>query len=159
MRVQPRTGRDWVRIAAWLLAAAFFIAGAALRSPGLALIAVALAPLLIALTRRRKAPPAPGALYTASADCLLANGRRRAGQLSLTATSLVWTPTAYASRRGSEPLAVEGAALRTVELRRGPGLTDVVVTLTPADGDAVTLLTHSSRRLEEELARLLGATP
>ena len=152
MRVQRRTTRDWTRIAVWLLAAVFLVVGVALRSPAEAALGLALGVGLILLTRRRKAAPAQDAVYTASADRLLADGTQQPGQLSVTATSLVWTPGRFASRRGAQAFTAEGADLRFVALRRGPGLAGVVLNVRD-----VALLTASSRRLEAELDRLSRA--
>jgi hypothetical protein len=157
LRVERRTTRDWTRNAVWLLAAVFFVVGVALRSPAEAVLGLALGAGLILLTRRRKAAPARDAVYTASADRLLADGTQQPGQLSLTATSLVWTPSRFASRRGARAFTAEGADLRSVGLRRGPGLAGVVLEVAPAAGGEVALLTRSSRRLEAELDRRSGA--
>lgn len=133
---------------------ACFAAGVIIRQgAGVALVVVALGLLLIGVAWRPKGDAAPGAVYSASADLLSNAGGHLPGQLSITADSFVWTPTAYSLRHGADEvtLARDGSA---VSLDRGPALLDVIVALSETHGPERRFLTRRSGALR----RALGPT-
>jgi hypothetical protein len=149
MRVLPRTQRARLALIARGLSLILFATAVALQHHPLeALSAVALGLALLPIAWRRKAPVAPGAVYTSSADQLLPNGRHRPGQLSLTTTTLTWLPSDYAVKHGGQAISIDARRCRAIALERGVGLLDVLLTVTPVEGEAIRLLTHSSRHLE-----------
>jgi hypothetical protein len=155
MRVLPRTGRARLALSArglWLIL--FATAVARRHHPVEALSAVALGLALLPIAWRRKAPVAPGAVYTSSADQLLPNGRHRPGQLSLTTTTLTWMPSEYSARHGEQAVNIDARLCSAITLERGVGLLDVLLTITPGEGEAIRLLTHSSRHLEAAIGDL-----
>jgi hypothetical protein len=120
---------------------------------GVALLAVALGLLLIGVAWRPKGEAGPGAVYSASADLLSDAGGHLPGQLSISADSVVWTPTAYSRRHGADvvTLARDGS---TVSLDRGPALLDVIVAVSETRGPERRFLTRRSGALR----RALGPT-
>jgi hypothetical protein len=100
------------------------------RSP----IALALVPVvalgLIALSRRKKAPIAPGAFYASSAD-LVEHGTIRRRQLprelSFTDTAIHWNPSRYSIKKGAGPITIEIAERPDVVFESGPGLASLTV--------------------------------
>jgi hypothetical protein len=129
----------------------FAISAGLLHRPILAALLCALALALVLASFRRKAPAAPDALYTSSADWLTDHGTQLPGQLSITSTALTWLPSRYSRRHGRQPVRIDALECREVSLQRGVGLLDVILTVAQADGSAVRLLTHRSRRLGHAL--------
>ena len=151
--VRPRSGRAWLAIAARLVAVVLWaIALGAFHRPLVAALLVATGLALFLLTLRPRAAPAVGALYTAAAD-RIADGRRLPGQLSVTTRTLVWSPSRYSLRRGEEAVTVDASGCRSVTVRRGTGLLDVILTVVLADGATLAFGTRTSRRLTDALDR------
>src|SRR5437773_4782619 len=102
MRVHPRTRRAWLALGARAFSLSLLLVGAAAldHHPVVAATAVALGLAAVPVAWRRRAPVAPGAVFTASADRLLPNGSHRPGQLSITPTTLAWTPSRWSARHG-----------------------------------------------------------
>jgi hypothetical protein len=129
----------------------FAISAGLLHRPILAISLCALALALVLASFRRKASPAPGAVYTSSADWLTDHGTQLPGQLSITSTALTWVPSRYSARHGRQRVTIDALECREVSLQRGMGLLDVMLTVAHADGSTVRLLTHRSRRLGQAL--------
>jgi hypothetical protein len=128
-------------------AALFFVAAGLAHRPVAAAATLVLAVLLVLAVFRRKAAPAAGAIYSAGADRIAANGKRLPGQLSFTPEGLIWSPSSYSVRRGERPVELE--AWQDLWLQRGPGIFDVTVTVVPIEGAPLRFGTRRSRRLEE----------
>jgi len=108
--------------------------------------------VLVLAALRRKAPTAPGALYTAGADLLAADGRKLPGQLSLTTSALTWFPRRYCvQRHGQQVVSIEVLACKEISLQRGYGLMSVILTVVASDGVTRRFGTHTSRRLVRTL--------
>jgi hypothetical protein len=165
MRVLPRTQRAWLPLTVRVLWLILFATAVARRHhPVVALSAVALGLALLPVAWRRKAPVAPGAVYSSSADQLLPNGRHRPGQLSITTTALTWMPSGYSVEHGEQAVRIDARRCKAITLERGVGLLDVLLTITPVEGEAMRLLTHSSRHLKAAISdldarRLQGSGP
>ena len=148
VRIRPRTREAWVAMTARAIAAlGFFVAAGLAHRPVVAAAALVVALVLVLASLRQKAPPAPGALYSAGADRIDESGKRLPGEISLTPNGLFWSPSTYAARRGERPIALE--AWKEISLQRGPGLLDVIVIVIPVEGDPLRFGTRRSRRLEE----------
>jgi hypothetical protein len=111
-------------------------------------MAAALGLGLLPIAWRRNAPVVHGAVFTASADRLLPNGSHRPGQLSITPTALAWTPSGWSARRGQQSIDIDARDCKAISLERGVALLDLVIEITPVDGEAIRLLTHSNRQLQ-----------
>ena len=150
MRKRPRTREAWLAIAARAIAVVLFFVGAGLaHRPVVAAATLVLALLLVLATLRPKAPPSPGALYSASADRIVDGGEQLPGRLSLTPNALIWSPSSYSARRGERPVEVE--MWSDISLRRGPGFLDLTVSVVPVEGEPLRFWTRRSRRLERVL--------
>jgi hypothetical protein len=91
-----------------------------------------------------------------SADRLLPNGSHRPGQLSVTRTTLAWTPSGWSARRGQQSIDIDAHACQAISLERGVALFDLVIEITPVDGEAIRLLTHSNRQLKAAINGFAG---
>jgi len=149
MRVLPRTQRVRLALTARALSLILFATAVARRHhPVEAVSALALGLALLPIAWRRKAPVVPGAVYTSSADQLLPTGRHRPGQLSITTTMLTWMPSRYSTEHGRQAVSIDARRCRAITLERGAGLFDVLLTVTPVEGEEIRLLTHSTSHLK-----------
>jgi hypothetical protein len=146
--------RSWSAISFRVLALLGFEAG--LVVAGHMWLALAALPAGLALSLvvafRPKARAAPGALYTAPADQLSDRGKKLPGQLSVTSDAIIWSPARHATRRGAKSLSL-GLTDASVAVAPGPGLADVIVTISPhEERGKVRLITRRSHRLRDLLA-------
>ncbi len=158
VRIRPRSAQAWLVIAVRTLAAVLWlIAAGTLHRPLFAFAIAGVGLVLVLATFRRKAPTAPGALYTAAADLLADDGRKLPGQLSLTMSALTWVPSRYSVRRhGQQVVSVEVLGCKEISLQRGYGLIDVILTVVRTDGVTLRFGTHTSRRLARTLDSFEG---
>ena len=150
MRVHRRAPRAWVALsfrAVSLLLLVVGVAGLA-HHPVVATVAVGVGLAVLPLAWRRKGPVARDAVFTASADRLLPNGSHRPGQLSITPTALAWTPSGWSVRHGQQSIDLDARECKAISLERGVALRDLVLEITPVDGEAIRLLTHANRQLQ-----------
>jgi hypothetical protein len=155
MEMGRRPLSGWVAIVARALAFGSFAAAALIRGQGrLVLVGVGLGMVLVAITRRRKAPRAPGAIYSSSADLLLGDGHRLAGQLSVTPAEIVWAPGPNSVSHGAESISIAAQNCSTISLHRGPAMLDVILTVDAPDGER-RFMTHRSRGLRRSIGALL----
>jgi hypothetical protein len=158
MRVRPRTRRAWLALSFRALSLSLLVVGAAAldHHPVVAAGALALGLAVLPIAWRRKAPVAPDAVFTASADRLLLNGSHRPGQLSITRTTLAWTPSGWSARHGQQSIDIDAQDCKAISMERGVAILDLVIEITPVDGEAIRLLTHSSRRLQAAIDGFAG---
>jgi hypothetical protein len=149
----PRSSVSWLAIACRLLAIVA-VGFALVREGGIrwVLVAVALGLVLVPFTWRRKAAPATGAIWNASAD-LIEGGKHAPGELSFTPDAVVWTPNSHSLSNGHEGLVLSLTEGATVELTSGPALLDVFVDVREP-GREVRFLTHRSKGLERAVSQL-----
>jgi hypothetical protein len=158
MRVRPRTRRSWLALGFRALSLSLLVMSAAVldHHPVVAAVAIALGLAVLPIAWRRKAPVAPDAVFTASADRLLLNGSHRPGQLSITPTTLAWTPSGWSARHDQKSIGIDARDCKAISMERGVALLDLVIEITPVDGEAIRLLTHSNRQLEAAIDGFAG---
>jgi hypothetical protein len=158
MRVHSRTRRARLALGLRALSLSLLVVSAAAldHHPVVAAVALALGLAILPIAWRRKAPVAPDTDFSTSADRLLPNGSHRPGQLSITRTTLTWTPSRWSARRGQQSVDIDARACKTISLERGVALLDLVLEITPVDGEAIRLLTHSNRRLQAAIDGFAG---
>lgn len=153
--VARRSGLSWLAIICRLLAGAGFLVALLHQSgPRWALAGVAVGLLLLPLAWRRKASPAAGATWSASAD-LVEDRKHAPGELSFTPDALVWTPSSHSVRNGYEELVVPLTSRANVTRQAGPALLDVFVDVRGPVREA-RFLTGRSSRLRRVVRQLPG---
>jgi hypothetical protein len=162
--IAPRSRLSWLTIISRLGAAAF--AGLALlsdgQSPRWVLLAFAGGLALLPLAWRRKAAVVPDAVFATSADYIPGGSGRGqvSGELSATATEVVWNPSAYSTRKGFLPITLSMDDCEAIGMRSGPALLDVIITIRRREGGEWQFLTHRTpglRRAVGKLNNLVGA--
>jgi hypothetical protein len=153
--IHPRSSSSsrWVLGLRVLGLACFVLAIVSEHGLRLALIGAAAGLLLIPIALRRKGPRATDTVWSASAD-LVQEGMQFPGQLSLTTTALIWTPSSYSLERGKNEVAVQLESGLSVNLEAGPALLDVFVEVANRNGDPERFLTHRSPVLRRAIRQL-----
>jgi hypothetical protein len=151
--VTSRSSSGWLAIACRLLAAVA-LCFALVREGGIrwVLVAVAVGLILVPFAWRRKAAPAAGAIWNASAD-LIEGGTHAPGELSFTPEAVVWTPNSYSLHHGYERFVLPVTHGAKVKLQSGPALFDVFIDVR-GPGREVRFLTHRSPGLERAVRQL-----
>lgn len=108
--------------------------------------------MLAALAMRPKAQAAPDALYSASADILLPEGRQRPGQLSVTASGLVWNPSRFSIRQGLGVMTIDAETISRISVAGAGSFLSVVIDVHAGDDASTRFLTKGGRRLVRALA-------
>lgn len=150
-RIARRSIRGWSILITRLGALGCFTAGVVIEHGiGFALMALAVGVSFVTLTWRPKALSADGAVWTGSAD-LIQDRRRFPGQLSVTASEVVWVPTRWSSSKGLSRQSLPLMAHDPVVLQAGPALFDLLVLVPSAGGARIVFGTRRSRRLQRAL--------
>jgi hypothetical protein len=63
-------------------------------------------------------------------------------------------PSEYSASHGGQAVSIDARRCSAITLERGVGLLDVLLTVTPVEGEAIRLLTHSSRHLKAAIGDL-----
>ena len=120
------------------------------------LIVVAAGLLLVPIAWRRKAPVAPGAFWSASAD-FMHDATKFPGQLCFTADSVIWTPSNYSRHHAREQISVPLTGDTSISLEHGSSLLDVLILVRPPTGEPARFLTHWSPRLHRTIRKMSPA--
>jgi hypothetical protein len=157
MLVERRTWRGWVSPICFGLAALGFSISLVMQDAiALVIVAPCLALFLIGLALRPKAEKVEGAIYSGSADMLDDQDKKLPGQLSFTANGLTWVPTRYSAVRGARQWSVADTHGLRLNLQRGPGLLDLILTAKTAAGEERRFLTHQRRGFRRAVEALSG---
>jgi hypothetical protein len=161
--ITPRGRLSRLSLLSRVAAAALFLAAFVFEGHGIWWIigAIALGVVLIALSWRGKAAVVPGSAFASSADyCPDANRLGTfPGELSITTSGLMWSPSKYSSGKGLRPVSLLTGECQSVSMQAGSALLDVVITVRGRTGSEWSFLTHRSPGLRRAIAGLQDSIP